>query len=307
MYEIVAGLFGLIVGSFLTVCIYRLPLRRLEEYDPDSIEEDEEGYEELELTINVPPIPPQLKPQEISISTPPRSFCPHCGEKLKWWHNIPFFSWLLLKGRCGFCKERISARYPVVELISGLSAYFSVALYGVSPTTLVVYLFCCALIVISFIDIDYFIIPNVITYPGVVLGVAVSALQAATGWFERPISQSLVESGVGILGGAGFLLIVAVGYLRVRKREGLGLGDVKLLAMTGAFFGPESAFFTIFIGSLVGSLIGGVGILIGKRSWSHALPFGPYLAIGTLIYILALAPTTSPFYMPSIFDAWRHY
>ena len=165
---IFATLFGLATGSFLSVCIYRIPRSR-------------EDFPELLLPIDgsAPPEesladgPPH---QVIQIHNPPRSFCPSCNQTLRWWHNIPLLSWLFLRGRCGFCRAPISARYPLVEFLGGLTAYLSVTIFGVTPTAALIFIFCCALIVISFIDYDFYIIPNVISLPGTVLGVGIAVV-----------------------------------------------------------------------------------------------------------------------------------
>ena len=258
-------IFGVVIGSFLSVCIYRIPLPRLE------IEgEDEAARKEREA---------------ITIGHPVRSFCPHCRATLTWRENIPLLSWLLLRGRCRHCRHPISARYPAVELLSALMAWLSWYSWGLTPTGVLVYLFCCALIVISFIDYDYYIIPNVISLPGTALGLVVALLNQFTGFFGRPVVPDLAGGLLGILIGAGFLLLVSEVYLRIRKREGLGMGDVKLLAMTGAFFGMEASIYTIFVGSLLGSVLGIAFIVFRGRTLSHQLPFGPYLALGTVLYL----------------------
>lgn len=266
-------IFGLLIGSFLSVCIFRIPYGR-----PSGLEEDND-----EADLNKPEA--QDPEEKISISDPPRSFCPQCRKQLLWWHNIPVVSWFLLRGKCAFCKATISFRYPLVEL---LSAFFALACYykfGLNLGALVIYAFCAALIVISFIDYDYYIIPNVISLPGTVLGIVLALLNQWLGIFHYPLALNLLDSFLGILAGGGFLLIISEGYLRLRKREGLGMGDVKLLAMTGAFFGMEGALYTIFVGSILGSILGLLFILAQGGKLSQQLPFGPYLAMGTILYI----------------------
>ena len=274
---IFATLFGLATGSFLSVCIYRIPRSR-------------EDFPELLLPIDgsAPPEesladgPPH---QVIQIHNPPRSFCPSCNQTLRWWHNIPLLSWLFLRGRCGFCRAPISVRYPLVEFLGGLTAYLSVTIFGVTPTAALIFIFCCALIVISFIDYDFYIIPNVISLPGTVLGVGIAVVNQYLHIFSYPVVPGLLDSVWGLLAGAGFLYLVSEGYMRLRKREGLGMGDVKLLAMTGVVFGAPGALFTIFIGSLLGAVIGILFVVCGGRRFSHPLPFGPSLALATYLYI----------------------
>ncbi len=273
-------LFGLIVGSFLTVCIYRLPFSVLADLEPSDPAAGGVASSELDI-----PLPPNPVGQSLTISSPKRSFCTACGAQLRWYHNIPLFSWLALGGKCSSCGKRISARYPCVELLSALCALLCVWHFGLSIEALIIYVFCASLIVISFIDYDYYIIPNVISYPGFAIGLALSAANHFLHWFSLPLNQDLYDAGLGILAGAGFLYVVSEVYLRLRKIEGLGMGDVKLLAMTGAFFGPQCALFTIFVGSLLGSMIGLVFIVLAKKGLAHALPFGPYLASATILYI----------------------
>lgn len=274
---ILALIFGSLIGSFLTVCIYRIPYGR----EPESLS----TQEELESEHDIAAKPEEQASEKLSVCHPSRSFCPHCRAQLFWYHNIPILSWLALSGRCGFCKARISARYPLVEALSALMAYLSYSNFGLTPTAFVIYAFCASLIVISFIDYDYFIIPNVISLPGTLVALVLVAINHFTAIFSAPIAPDLREAFWGFMAGAGFLFIVSEGYLRLRKREGLGMGDVKLLAMTGVLFGVPGSLYTIFLGSLFGSVIGLTLILTFGRKMSQQLPFGPYLALGTLTYI----------------------
>lgn len=272
-------LVALATGSFLSVCIYRIPFGRPKGppgWEDDLVENQESN------TTEPSPAPPKL-----SIFFPPRSFCPSCNTQLYWWHNIPFFSWIMLQGRCWFCKATISARYPAVELLTVLMMLLSINEFGYTPTAAVVFVFCCVLIVLSFIDIDYYIIPDVISLPGIVLGVIISAINQQWHIFEWPVASSLWVSLVGVAFGGGVLWLISEVYLRLRHREGLGLGDVKLLAMTGAFFGISGALYTMFIGSVLGSVLGMFLILLFGKKMTHQLPFGPYLAVGTLLYFFA--------------------
>lgn len=272
--------FGLIIGSFLSVCIYRITLGRssaVEEWDTD--EEDNSAAD------SAPPNS-EFFEKKVTVSYPPRSFCPQCGEQLRWYHNIPVVSWLLLCGRCAFCKNPISMRYPVVELLSGTFCFLSYNSFGLTPTGIVVYAFCCALIVITFTDLDYYIIPNVVTYPGTILGLVIVGVNQYTGWFTAPIVNSLLESLYGFLAGAGILLLISEGYLRLRGKEGLGMGDVKLLAMTGVLFGYRASYNMIIIGSCLGAVLGLLLILIAGRKASQYIPFGPYLAFAAVVHIL---------------------
>jgi leader peptidase (prepilin peptidase)/N-methyltransferase len=267
---------GLIIGSFLSVCIYRIPLGRFDDVDNSDIIDE----------VEIPPYERQVfEGNPVSFSFPRRSISPCCKKQLRWWHNIPLVSWLCLGGRCAFCKQGIPMRYPLVELLSASCAFLSVTTYDYTPTALLVYLFSCALIVITFIDYDYFIIPNLITYPGTIVGICVAAINQWHPSFNMPVVEDLWMSFFGILAGGGFLFLVSEVYLRVRKIDGLGMGDVKLLTMTGALFGPECALFTIFMGSLIGSIGGLLLIGIKGRTMSQHLPFGPSLALGTMLYL----------------------
>ena len=175
----------------------------------------------------------------------------------------------------------------MVELLSAAAALGAVIQFGVTPTMFVVYAFVCALIVLSFIDYDFYILPNSITFPGIAIGILLGIVQELSGIFTFPVTSGLWDTGLGLLFGGGFLWVVAEAYFRLRKIEGLGLGDVKLLAMTGACFGIECAFYTIFVGSVLGSIVGIVLMIVFRRGTQHPIPFGPYLAVATALYLYA--------------------
>lgn len=231
-------LFGAIVGSFLNVCIYRIPAEK-------------------------------------SIVSPP-SHCPSCGERVRPYDNIPLLSWLLLGGKCRFCRARISVRYPLVELLTALLTLFLFREYGFSADFAALFLFSAALVVITFIDLDHQIIPDIISLPGIPLGFAFSFFLPQVGW---------KNSMIGILAGGGSLLIVAYAYELITRKEGMGGGDIKLLAMMGAFLGWKSIPFIIFVGSLLGSVIGISLMIAQKKDSKLAIPFGPFLATAAIIYI----------------------
>lgn len=262
-------LFGLAIGSFLSVCIYRIPIQFGFDQEPDS-----EGY-----------IPDTRTDPTLTISYPPRSFCPKCKNQLRWYHNVPVLSWMMLGGRCGFCKDPIPVRYPSIELLSGFFCLISYLRFGATPTGALIYLFCCALIVISFIDYDFYIIPDVISLPATGIGFTVAGINQYLHLFNTPVVDGLLSSLYGVASGAGFLFVVAELYFRLRKKEGLGMGDVKLLAMSGALFGPTCALYTIFMGSLLGSILGVSMIILRAKKLSQEIPFGPYLALATILYI----------------------
>ncbi|UCE52383.1 MAG: prepilin peptidase [Desulfobacterales bacterium] len=231
-------LFGLCIGSFLNVCIFRLPASK-------------------------------------SI-THPRSSCQNCGKQIRFYDNIPVLSYLLLKGRCRDCQEPISMRYPIVEILGGLFALGAHVKYGLTLEALIYFVFIAVLLVITFIDIDHQIIPDIITLPGIpIFFIAGFALPRI----------NFIDSFLGILVGGGSLLLVAWTYHLITKKEGMGGGDIKLLAMIGAVTGWQGALFTIFVASAVGTLSGMLVMLKARKSMKLAIPFGPFLAIGGIAYI----------------------
>jgi leader peptidase (prepilin peptidase)/N-methyltransferase len=238
MLAVFAFTFGAVVGSFLNVCIYRLPL-------------------------------------EQSIVSP-GSRCMGCGTAIRWYDNIPILSWLVLKGRCRSCKAPFSIRYPLVELLTGLLATALFLKFGLSLSLVVMFLFCAALVVITFIDFDHQIIPDEISLPGIILGFLCSFFLPGHGW---------LSSLLGIAVGWCSLALIFYGYLWLTGREGMGGGDAKLLAMMGAFLGLQAVPFIIFASSLVGTAAG-LSIMAVQRKDRHlAIPFGPYLALGAVLYI----------------------
>jgi leader peptidase (prepilin peptidase)/N-methyltransferase len=229
---------GMVVGSFLNVCICRLPKGE-------------------------------------SVVSPP-SHCPLCAYRIRWYDNIPLVSYLLLRGRCRGCGARISFQYPLVELLNGLLTLALFLRFGPSPVFLALFLFCSALVVITFIDLEHQIIPDEISLPGIVVGFICSFFLPGHSW---------LNSLLGILLGGGSLLLVAYGYQWLTGKEGMGGGDIKLLAMMGAFLGWKSVPFIIFASSLAGSLIGITLMLAQKKDSKLAVPFGPYLAFSAVLYI----------------------
>ncbi|HMO01776.1 MAG TPA: A24 family peptidase [Oligoflexia bacterium] len=293
MLELIVIIFGLIIGSFLTACVYRLPFSIFEtsEEEEETVSREEkiaeEGKEQSDsfndLFANLP-IPDPNK-AGLTLCYPPRSFCPKCDKQLLWFHNIPVISWLFLKGCCAFCKNPISVRYPITEITSALLAILSLNIFGFTLAALLIYLFSCALLVITLIDYDYYIIPDSISLPGFISGIFLAVLNQAFRILPDPFAPTFIASLIGALVGGGFLFLVSRLYLFTRKREGLGLGDVKLLAMIGSWFGPFASFFTIFIGSLIGSICGVMMLLARGKGISHPIPFGPFLALAAAIYI----------------------
>ncbi|MDY6952692.1 MAG: prepilin peptidase [Thermodesulfobacteriota bacterium] len=230
--------FGSAVGSFLNVCIYRLP---------------------ASLSI-----------------VRPRSMCPRCKTKIAFYDNIPILSYLWLRGKCRHCGAAISLRYPLVEITAGLFAVAVFNRYGMALESLFLYAFVAALLVVTFIDLDHQIIPDVITYPGMVVGFLSSLVLDHI---------TYKEALFGILLGGGLLFLVASGYYLFTKKEGMGGGDIKLLAMIGAFLGWKAVIFTIFVGSAVGTVVGIAVALRSQKGRKMAVPFGPFLSLGALLFL----------------------
>lgn len=236
--EACAFVFGAIVGSFLNVCIYRIPAR-------------------VSLLF-------------------PGSRCPVCEAPIRWYQNIPILSWLVLGGKCAECRTAISVRYPVIEALTGCLYLSTVYYFGLSAATGVYLLLLSALLVVSFIDLDHQVVPNVISLPGMFIGFVLAGIFLPTGW---------VDSLLGVLLGGGLLLAVATGYRLLTGVDGMGMGDVKLLAMIGAFLGWQSILPTLFLGSLAGTLVG-IPLMLYRRAGSRlAIPFGPFLSLGAVLYL----------------------
>ena len=249
--------------------------------------------------------------EQLSVATPARSFCPACRNSLSWQHVIPVLSWLCLRGRCATCQTKISVRYPLVEIATGILASLCYLRFGLSLTGVAAFLVICSLVVITLIDLDYMIIPDKITYPGMAIGIAVGAMaslipQNSFGLpLEYPFVQSFSSSVVGILFGAGLLYAIWWLYLVVRKREGMGLGDIKLLGMLGALFGYKFSLGVIFIGSVFGSIISIIIMVIQRKSVSTYIPFGPYLALAAILIILNLGAFVGYLIDPSLTTNWK--
>lgn len=205
----------------------------------------------------------------------PASHCPKCAAALHWYENIPIISYLFLLGRCSHCRGPISVQYPLVELMMALLAAALMYKFQLSITTAGYFFFCAALLVIIFIDIHHQIIPDVISLPGIVLGFLFSLVNPTVTW------QS---SLIGLLVGGGVLYAVASLYFLLRKVDGMGGGDIKLLAMIGAWLGWQSLPFVIFASSLSGSLVGLIAMVYQKKGGRTRIPFGPFLSLAALVY-----------------------
>jgi leader peptidase (prepilin peptidase)/N-methyltransferase len=213
----------------------------------------------------------------------PASHCTSCNRPLAWFENIPIVGWLALRGRCRTCGSRISAVYPLVELTTGAVFAGGALVYGLSPLLFVRLAFACALIVLFVIDLQHRILPNAITLPGIAAGFLAS-LFLPPGW---------LSSMIGIAAGGGILFAIAEAYYRLRGIEGLGMGDVKMLAMIGAVLGWPLMLLTLVLASFAGSLVG-VGLMVsGRGGMQAALPFGTFLALGALVAAVAGDPILS--------------
>lgn len=240
-------IFGLCIGSFLNVVIYRVP-------------------------------------RKISLVDPLRSFCPQCKTTLTWMDNIPVISWLLALGRCRYCKEPIPGQYPLVEALTGAAAVLTHLYWGLTPSGFIIFGLTSALIAITFIDFEHRIIPDLISKPGITLGFILGIAVHFGFHVDRPLTHGAADSLFGALAGAGFFWIIGWAYFVVTKEDGLGMGDVKLMAMTGAFLGIDSVAPTIFLGSLFGSVVGVLLIIIGRGNRKSEIPFGPWLSLAAILY-----------------------
>jgi leader peptidase (prepilin peptidase)/N-methyltransferase len=239
---LMAGLFGLLIGSFLNVAIYRLPRGE-------------------------------------SLISPP-STCPGCGARIRPIDNLPVLSWLMLGGRCHKCRAPISIQYPLVELVTAVLFVLVAWQTPVGPLLAARLLLVAILVVLFGIDLHHQILPNVITLPGILIGFLFS-LVGPPGW---------VSSLIGILLGGGILYGIAGAYYLVRREEGLGMGDVKMLAMIGAFLGWKGALVTLILSSFAGALLGLGIIAFARGSMRLALPFGSFLSLGALAAMFAGEP-----------------
>jgi leader peptidase (prepilin peptidase) / N-methyltransferase len=259
-----AFLFGLVIGSFLNVCILRIPADK-------------------------------------SIVLPASS-CTKCGKEIAPYDNIPVLSWVFLGGKCRNCKTKISAMYPAVEFLTGilfLGCYF---IFGLTVDALKWAVFAALLVVLTITDLRERILPDKVNFFGLGAGLLFSfftksldgtALWLAGRWFDFPppqIALSFADAALGALAGSGLLWIVAEGYFRIRGREGMGLGDVKMMAAVGAFLGLKRTMMTVFLGSLLGSVVGIFLIAVSKKGRDYELPFGTFLGAGALLVVFFGTP-----------------
>lgn len=241
---LIVSLFGLIVGSFLNVCIYRIPRG---------------------LSIIIP-----------------SSRCPSCNTPIKPWDNIPIVSYILLGGKCRFCKAKISFRYPLVELLNAIMYALILWRFDFGWHTVIYFVFSSSLIVITFIDLDFQIIPDKITLSGIPIGFLVGSFLLPDP-FARSSLLGMKESLIGMVTGFGLFYLVALIGSAIFKKEALGGGDVKMMAMVGALMGWKTVLLTTFLGSLTGSIVGVLLMVLKGKDRKAQLPFGPFLALGTII------------------------
>jgi len=236
---IIIILFSLVWGSFLNVVIYRVPLG-------------------------------------ISIIRPPSS-CPHCKKRIKFYDNIPVFSYLILGGKCRYCKAKIPISYFLVEVLTPLSFLVLYSQYTLSVHFFASCIFTSALITLGFIDFYHQILPDEIT-------LSVLALALVYSFFRKDLT--LTQSLVGAVVGAGFLLLIYGAYFLFRKKEGLGMGDVTMMLMIGAFLGWKQTLFTLILASFTGALVGLCFIFFKKKDLQYSLPFGTFLAPAAFVALI---------------------
>lgn len=205
----------------------------------------------------------------------PASHCTSCNTQLRWYENIPIISYLFLGGKCAHCSARISWQYPLVEVAMAILSIGLVHTFGLSIETAAYFIFSAALLVIIVIDIHHQIIPDVISLPGVILGFLFSFINHTVTW------QS---SLIGLILGGGVLYTIAFGYYLLRKVDGMGGGDIKLLAMIGAWLGWQSLPFVILFSSVSGTIVGLIAMRSQKKGGQTRIPFGPFLSIAALVY-----------------------
>jgi leader peptidase (prepilin peptidase)/N-methyltransferase len=236
MWIVGSIVFGAIVGSFLNVCICRIP-----------------------------------RGESIIL---PGSHCPHCQRSIPFYDNIPLVSYFLLKAKCRSCQGPISLQYPLVEAVTALSSFLLFSRLGISWSYLFYFSFIASLIVMTVIDLFHQIIPDVISLPGIAVGLIAS--------FILP-QLTFLNSLIGALLGGGSLFLIATFYQWLFKREGMGGGDVKLLAMIGAFLGWKAVILTVLSSSLIGSIIGMIIMMAKGKDFKYAIPFGPFLSLGAFL------------------------
>ena len=248
MFYIIVFIFGSIWGSFSNVCIHRIP-------DNISVISD-------------------------------RSYCPSCKKLIKWYDNIPLLSFIILKAKCRSCSAKIKTKYFIIELISALSFVLIFHLYGISFTTLLLFILSICFIIIFFIDLQHFIIPNEITYPLMIIGF----LKSFDPNLNLHLFPNFINSLIGGIFGFTIIWLIIFIYKKLRNKDGMGLGDAKLLSAIGFWFGWVSIPFIIFFSSAIALLSVVPDLIKKKKQLSSQIPFGPYLIIGNLVFLFLINP-----------------
>lgn len=268
-FYISALVFGLSIGSFLNVVIFRLPIMMEREFKQSC-----EQYFKVKCQAQLNSL---VDAKKFNLITP-ASRCPNCKKAILFYQNIPLLSYLFLGGKCGGCGNKISIQYPLVELIMGLLAVACACFFGVSWLFVAAFLICAALLTLSAIDYHHQLLPDAITLPMLWLGILLSLLNSQQGLFATT-QQAILGAAIG------YLSLWSVYYLFkiTTGKEGMGFGDFKLLAMLGAWLGVANLPLIIILSATIGSVVGGLLIVVQKRSAAKPIPFGPYLAGAGLI------------------------
>lgn len=261
-YIITVAIYGLAIGSFLNVVIYRLPIML-----------DRQWQENAQLTLD---LETNQNSESVSLTTP-RSRCPHCSHPITAWENIPVISYLMLRGKCSACNASISVRYPLVELLTAVLSASIAWSFGVTATTLAGLVFIWALIPLALIDYDHQILPDTITLPFLWLGLLVNSFGIFT---------DLHSAVIGALAGYLSLWLVYQAFKLVTKKEGMGFGDFKLFAMLGAWLGWQLLPLAILLAAFSGAIIGGIYLSLSKHGRDHPIPFGPFLCVAGWVALI---------------------
>ena len=270
-------IFGLLVGSFLNVVIFRLPVMMETDWK-------EQCCELLELQT-----PEKPKQNSVLNLVTPRSRCPRCNHQIKAIENIPVISYLFLKGKCSQCKNKISCRYPLIEFTSAVMVTVVAFYFGVSIQAAFAIFLTFALIALTMIDFDHQLLPDDITLPFLWLGITLNIFNVYT---------DIESSVLGAIFGYGSLWFVYISFKIITGKEGMGHGDFKLLALLGAWFGWQALPLIIILSSVVGTIIGISLIIFKSHNRNSTIPFGPYLALAGWVYML-----WGPYMMSSYLNA----
>jgi leader peptidase (prepilin peptidase) / N-methyltransferase len=277
--------FGSVIGSFLNVCISRLPVVSIVSQYRKA---DDETRTEILAALDGDPAAAkemieEMTREDIGIVRP-RSRCPNCRNSIAWHDNVPIASWLLLRAKCRHCAQPISIVYPLVEMLCGLALAYLVLRFDIVVGA-IYFLFFGAMVVVTGVDLLIYEIPDEIVFPGIPLGLLASAVLPTT----------FTEALIGAIAGGGVIWLIGAGHYLLTKKHGMGFGDVKLFAMVGAFFGWKGVLAALLVASFVGSIAGISLVVFRKRHFRTEIPFGPFIALGSIIYMLA-GPQLLEFY-----------